>query len=511
MKKRCRLSFWLGAVLLPVAWLAASSLAVRPSTGGSPREDGAPSPLDGAARPTAVSPRAESRNGSATEGIRPPSWVVNYQGFFPSIPQWVESDVPVAMVSPGDGRVVIAGTASHRSDKTYDQIDNILVLGLGPAGSLDWKVLYPSDPYRRCNYLTQAVIGTRDKGYLVLATREDRISSNGAPEPMLMKLNVDGTIAWIRSYQLAGGTAAFASALTELIDGRLAVAASAWDKSGPLIWTFIADPAGNVLWSECLRSARRVGETAARAIWSAEDGGFILAGSSAAGNAEVFEFGPSGAIEWQTSLSDKSLDGYQTACEVRGLAPARDGGYFLAGKTRSYNDREARVDDWLAKVDGNGNLLWQEGVWGSSDVLNMVPTSDGGFLYCGRNVVWFDAQGQSGSQRSCNSSNFVAALPYAPSGFVLAGAEPLDSYSRFRINAFLTNEYTVLDDNCVLIYSGNAYSKDWQVESVPPTPLTVVNHQARQENLAFIPYDRPGRVNTVCPQDPSGMLIRSLK
>ncbi len=455
-----------------------------------------------------LAPQVLSRGNAGSGRVSPPNWAMRYEGFFPSVPGWIEWDVPVAVVSPGDGRIMVAATVSHVSTMAGNSIDNILVMGVDPSGGLAWKVLYPPDPYRKCSYIARTMIGTRDGGFLVLGTRQDTI---GDPRPLLMKLNIDGTVAWVRSYQLIGGWSTYAAGLAELADGRYAVASSAWDKSGPLLWSLIVDPAGNVLWSECLKTPKGNGETIGRSVRASSDGGFILAGASAYGNAELIKYGPAGAREWQASLIDEMRDGFQTACEIMNVALTQDGGYFLAGTTRFFNDQMASIESWLAKVDGTGNLVWQEGLWLGSDMENMVATSDGGFLYCGPYVSKFDAQGQLGDQRACWTSNFVAALPYAPSGHVLAGVEPVDTGPdlKFKINLFLTNENMVLDDNCVTIYVGSINIRDWQLRGVSATPLTVAGHDVRSEVLPFVPSSRTEEASLICGQDKTGSAIRN--
>jgi hypothetical protein len=77
--------------------------------------------------------------------------------------------------------------------------------------------------------------------------------------------------------------------------------------------------------------------------------------------------------------------------EARGLQPTSDGGYVLAGISRSgVNGSKTATnygagDFWLVKVDSHGIEQWERTYGGSGDdyLYAIIPTSDGGFLMGG--------------------------------------------------------------------------------------------------------------------------------
>lgn len=154
-----------------------------------------------------------------------------------------------------------------------------------------------------------------------------------------------------------------------------------------------AQPPG-ILWQRAYGSSDGDGPKSVRAT---PDGGFIVAGNSygndndvsghsttaAFSDAWIVKLNSTGAIMWQRSLgggiSDQGADTWPTA----------DNGYMLFGSTSSYDcgmpGTKGGHDYWLAKLDADGNILWQRTYGGSSEeqAKNLCPTADGGFILTG--------------------------------------------------------------------------------------------------------------------------------
>ncbi|MBZ0207140.1 MAG: T9SS type A sorting domain-containing protein [Flavobacteriales bacterium] len=154
----------------------------------------------------------------------------------------------------------------------------------------------------------------------------------------------------------------------------------------------IAQVAPEIQWQQTYGSSAADG---ARAIKVTSDGGYIVAGSTAANDGDVsgyhggtddawvLKLDALGAMQWQHAFggtgTDNATDIYQTS----------DGGYIVAAATNSIDGdvsaNQGSFDAWLIKLDANGNLEWQRTYGGSSSdgASSVVQTEDGGYVFAG--------------------------------------------------------------------------------------------------------------------------------
>ena len=116
-----------------------------------------------------------------------------------------------------------------------------------------------------------------------------------------------------------------------------------------------------------------------RGVQQTSDGGFVVAGwtrSFGAGreDAWVLKLDADGEIQWQKTFGggngDQATAVWQTA----------DGGFIVAAGTSSFGT--GHYDVWLLRLDAEGALVWQQTYGGTqADVaLDVQQTSDGGFV-----------------------------------------------------------------------------------------------------------------------------------
>jgi len=172
-----------------------------------------------------------------------------------------------------------------------------------------------------------------------------------------------------------------------------------------------------------------------------DDNGFILVGSSDSVDTDisnnigdydfwVVKISETGNLEWEKSFGGTEID------EARAIIKTPDGNYVIAGDTRSFNtdvsSNNGLADVWIIKITPNGTLLWENTIGGSSfDVARDITiTQDGGFLLAGssrssngditRNngqndalVVQVNSQGQLEWQKTIGGNNIDFAYSVA--------------------------------------------------------------------------------------------------
>lgn len=153
------------------------------------------------------------------------------------------------------------------------------------------------------------------------------------------------------------------------------------DRNDYDLFVFKTDKFGDTLWSKIYE---KTGEEVAQQILVTADGGYIVVGrtdpsSTGTGINDVYlvKLSSAGAIEWTKTYGGIDDDW------GRSIAETPDGGYIIAGATRSSGQGE--YDVYLAKVNAGGSLEWSK-TFGDTliDFANSVrPTSDGGYILTG--------------------------------------------------------------------------------------------------------------------------------
>lgn len=114
------------------------------------------------------------------------------------------------------------------------------------------------------------------------------------------------------------------------------------------------------------------------------DGGYIMAGYSKSFNTTevddiyVVKANAAGEEVWSKTFAGAKTDMAHFVTCVPG------GGFVITGTTNSYS-ADGKPDAFLMKIDDSGNMLWQKFYGGGGDDLGkeVRPTSDGGFIIVG--------------------------------------------------------------------------------------------------------------------------------
>ena len=157
-------------------------------------------------------------------------------------------------------------------------------------------------------------------------------------------------------------------------------------------WVVKLNATGGLVWQKCLGGSDRDG---ANAVQQTADGGYIVAGitvstdgdvtgNHGSSDAWVMKLNATGDPVWQRCLGGTSYD------EANAVQQTADGGYIVAGETRSADgdvtgNHGGYGDFWVVKLDATGSIVWQKCLGGSGeDIAHAIQqTADGGYLVAG--------------------------------------------------------------------------------------------------------------------------------
>jgi hypothetical protein len=175
-------------------------------------------------------------------------------------------------------------------------------------------------------------------------------------------------------------------------------------------------------------------EETAYSMESTSDGGYILAGRTTfpgAGNYDVWvvKLNAGGSLIWHKIFGGADED------VARSVQPTADGGYVVAGWTRSFG--AAGYDVWVVKLASSGDISWQKRYGGPNEdkAFSIVQAADGGYAVAGSTNSWggggdiwvlkLDPGGNISWQRSYGSAygfdRGSAIRQTSDGGYVVAG------------------------------------------------------------------------------------------
>jgi hypothetical protein len=142
------------------------------------------------------------------------------------------------------------------------------------------------------------------------------------------------------------------------------------------------DGSGNVVWAKTIGGSN---EDVVRSIIRSSDGGYVVAGytkSFGAGGSDIYvvKLDSAGNVVWTKAIGGSDKD------EAGSIIQSSDGGYIVAGHTRSFG---LGGDIFVMKLDSSGNVVWAKtigsGRWDSAS--SIIQSSDGGYVIAGETEI----------------------------------------------------------------------------------------------------------------------------
>ena len=289
--------------------------------------------------------------------------------------------------------------------------DDAWVLRLDAAGNVLWQKVYGGRRYD----ITLSLVATADGGYAVAGYTE---SFGDSTDVWLLKLDAGGNVQWQRTYGGSSTDWAFSLVATT---GGYAIAGRTYsfaDPNGGDLWVLKLDPAGDMQWQKTYGGSSL---DQADSLIATTDGGYAVAGwtrSFGPGDADVWvlKLDPAGEVQWQKTYGGQYDDWGHS------LVATADGGYVVAGSTASFGN--GADDVWVLKLDARGNVLWQKtnGDGDADAAFSLVATADGGYAVTGltdrypdynAGVVKLDANGEVGEMCSLTGKSNATILDTA--------------------------------------------------------------------------------------------------
>ena len=197
---------------------------------------------------------------------------------------------------------------------------------------------------------------------------------------------------------------------------------------GSDFWLIKTDAIGNMLWNKTYGGTL---DEVSGGMCLASDGGYAMAGytkSFGAGGQDAWlaKTDATGNLLWNMTYGGT---GNEYAYDV---VQTLEGGYALSGQTNSFG--AGSNDAWLIKTDAAGNMLWNMtyGGTGNDAAIHIIQSADGGYAFAGwaystnqdAFLVKTDANGNAQWNQTYGGTStemFYALLQTSDGGYVLTG------------------------------------------------------------------------------------------
>jgi PGF-CTERM protein len=302
----------------------------------------------------------------------------------------------------GDGSYVntIQRTVTHSYDEGGNYSVNLTVTGSNDDMSSITKeiiVQQSATPIMRWDRTfgvqgddnAYSLAHTSDGGYILAGSSHFYIGErHWDMDARLVKTDANGNMQWQRTIGGIEFDEAYSAMQTS--DGGYIFAGrtSSYGAEFYGIWLVKTDAKGIEQWN---RTFGGNDSDIASSVRQASDGGYIIAGRTKSFGAGSYDFwlvktDSEGTEQWNRTFGGGSSD------RLYSFQQTIDGGYILGGDTRSFGMGSS--DFWLVKTDNNGIELWNRTFGGANNdrAYSLQQTSDGGFILAGvtRSLHWYD-------------------------------------------------------------------------------------------------------------------------
>ena len=277
-----------------------------------------------------------------------------------------------AVQQTSDGGYILAGWITYSSDTGSREA---WLVKTDSNGNKQWDKTFGGRNWDGAYSIQQ----TTDGGYIIAGETNSYLPGYQYEDLWLVKTDSNGNEQWNRTF---GGTEhETAYSVQQTSDGGYIIAGdtASYGAGGCDVWLLKTDSNGNKQWDKTF-GGTRIEE--ARSVQQTADGGYILAGYTAsygAGRCDIWlvKTDSNGNKQWDKTFGTSRND----AAEY--VQQTIDGGYILCGQ--GHRGSWYASDAWLVKTDSNGNEQWNRTFGGTDEdrAYSAQQTADGGYILAG--------------------------------------------------------------------------------------------------------------------------------
>jgi hypothetical protein len=298
-----------------------------------------------------------------------------------------------SLVSCGLTRSNNLPDASFEATESAD-LHDAWVMKTDPQGVIQWH----SFPGGSGKDVLLSIKSTNDGGFIAVGQTESKDLTDcidqfaGKSDFWVVKLNSQGVTQWQRTF---GGTGEDkALSVVETPEGSFVavgeVITKTFGRNSLDIQVVKISEFGRLEWQKVVGG--RSNDAGGHGVCLDKKGNILLTATTESNDdftgvsihgsvdAYVVSMSPKGKILWQ-----KSYGGYMDD-EMTKVVPTIDGGYLMAGNTKSLDGdvkkNHGESDLWLIKINHEGTILWEKTIGGSKDdeTTDLIAMENGTFL-----------------------------------------------------------------------------------------------------------------------------------
>jgi hypothetical protein len=273
-----------------------------------------------------------------------------------------------SILENSDSSFFVLGFSQSFGGGDYDTY----LIKIKSTGDTLWTKTYGTNG----NESGKEIIPTSDGNYIIVGEGNDQVSSNY--DAFLIKIDPSGNVIWTKNY---GGPAyESGNSVKQCLDGGFILTGQTYSygQNGD-VYLVKTNSVGDTLWTKNYGGAQY---DEGMSLIANSDGSFTFVvrdSSSGFGDVDVqiIKTDSNGSIIWNKIYGGSQKD------TGKMIQPTSDGGYIVAGHSRSFG--WVNPDMWILRLDQSGDTLWTRHYGGSDHehCYSARQTSDGGFTAIG--------------------------------------------------------------------------------------------------------------------------------